>query len=313
MTHTTDDLIANDVPTEQRNAATFGIDTLATPAIVGQLIDANSGIQAAVAAQAEHITAAVDAALLTWIAGGVIHYAGAGTSGRLAVLDAVELLPTYGVGDDRVRAHLAGGLDAMMRAVEGAEDDADAGYALGRSLAPNDLMFGVTASGRTPFVGGALRGAREVGAATVLLASNPNAELAPLAETAILPDTGPEVITGSTRMNAATAQKIILNTFSTALMVRCGKTYDNLMIDVAATNEKLRARTVRMIVQASSLTASEARACLEASSGEIAPALVMALGGVELPVARAALTRYPPDPSRTGDPSGIRSALASLG
>ena len=313
MTPQFDYLIGHDVPTEQRNESTLGIDRLATGELVTRLIDANATIHRAVAAQSGQLSAAVEAALISWVAGGVIHYAGAGTSGRLAVLDAVELLPTYGVGEDRVRAHLAGGAAAMMHAVEGAEDDRAAGEELGSSLVPTDLMFGVTASGRTPFVAGALSGARSRGATTILLASNPAAELAALADIAILPDTGPEVITGSTRMNAATAQKIVLNTFSTALMVRCGKTFDNLMIDVRATNEKLRARTVRMIVQASGISPEEARTNLTEAGGHIAPALVMALAGVDLTAAKAALAAFPPDPHRAADPSGIRSALTALG
>lgn len=230
------DLVHLASPTEDRNPATMDIDTLDASGIVQRIVDEDRVVHCAVEDVAPRIAEAVERAVESWWRGGTVHYVGAGTSGRLAVLDAVELLPTYNVGDDRVIAHLAGGLAAMTEAAEGAEDDEQAGRRLGTTLGPEDLLLGLAASGRTPFVAGALRAARERGAATVLIAANPQAELAGEVDVPILLATGPEVVTGSTRMKAATGQKLVLNTFSTALMIRCGKTYENLMIDVRATN-----------------------------------------------------------------------------
>ncbi|MDY5273254.1 MAG: N-acetylmuramic acid 6-phosphate etherase [Arcanobacterium sp.] len=304
--------IAADSPTEHRNLSSIGIDAYSTEQIVDLLISSNQRVLDAVQAESTHVAEAVELGVRTWLNGGTIHYVGAGTSGRLGVLDSVELLPTYHVGSDRVQAHLAGGTTAMMHAVEGAEDDCAAGYDIGSSLTNADLLFGITASGRTPFVGGALRGAREVGAVTILLASNPHAQLAAEADLAILPDTGPELITGSTRMNAATAQKIILNTFSTAVMVRCGKTFDNLMVDMVATNEKLQARMIRIICQATGVSPESAWKILTQADGQLRLALIMAFTGSTAEKASAASEQFPPDAHRQGDPSGIRTAVAAL-
>ncbi|MDY5589793.1 MAG: N-acetylmuramic acid 6-phosphate etherase [Arcanobacterium sp.] len=304
--------VTADLPTEHRNSSSYGIDSYSTGQIVDLLISSNHRVLDAVQAEGEHVAQAVDLGVSTWLAGGSIHYVGAGTSGRLGLLDSVELLPTFHVGADRVKAHLAGGIEAMMRAVEGAEDDSTAGYEIGASLKPIDILFGITASGRTPYVGGALAGARAVGAKTILLASNPNTSLAQNADVAILPDTGPELITGSTRMNAATAQKIILNTFSTAVMVRCGKTFDNLMVDMVATNNKLKARMVRIVCQAAHVSNEEAWKILTDADGELRLALIMAFTGSDKESACRASGQFPPDANRIGDPSGIRTAVESL-
>lgn len=304
--------VTADLPTEHRNSSSYGIDSYPTSQIVDLLISSNQRVLEAVQAEREQVTRAADLGVETWMAGGAIHYAGAGTSGRLGLLDAVELLPTFHVGDDRVKAHLAGGITAMMQAVEGAEDDFAAGYEIGAALAPHDLLFGITASGRTPYVGGALAGAQSVGAKTILLASNPAAALAKNVDVAILPDTGPELLTGSTRMNAATAQKIILNTFSTTVMVRCGKTFDNLMIDMVATNDKLKARMVRIVCQATQLSSEEAWQILTEADGELRLALIMAFTGASKASAQRASAQFAPDANRAGDPSGIRTAVKSL-
>lgn len=306
-----DDPVRLSSPTEERNPATTGIDALDSRGVVDLIVDEDRVVHAAVAAVAGSIARAVDCAVAAWWRGGTIHYAGAGTSGRLAVLDAVELLPTYSVGEDRVVAHLAGGDRAMFRSAEGAEDDADAGHRLGATLGPDDVMVGLAASGRTPYVGGALRGARERGAATVLIAANPRAPLAALADVPILPDTGPEVVTGSTRMKAATAQKLVLNTLSTALMIRCGKTYENLMIDLHASNAKLRGRAVRILLQATGRDRDECAAALAAAGDRLRVALVALLAGTDTPTATSALAGSPPDPRRSEDPSGIRTAVAA--
>ena len=298
--------------TEQSNSASVNLDTRPTSDIVGILLAADAGVAAAVAAVAAAITAATDLIVETISSGGVVHYVGSGTSGRMGVLDAVELWPTFRVDDSRVRAHLAGGAGAMTQAVEGAEDDVEAGAALVRAAGDRDLIIGLAASGRTPFVGGALAEARARGLGTVLVSTNPSAPLAELADVAILPDTGPEVLTGSTRLKSATAQKMVLNAMSTASMVRLGKTYSNLMIDMVPSNAKLRARSLRMLRQGSGASEDAAAAALDAAQGSVRVALVSLLARVDAMVAGRALESNPPDAHRPGDPSGIRTAVADL-
>lgn len=303
-------LVALQAPTEERNPRTTDLDTLDSAGLIGAVLAEDAAVAAAVAAQSDALARLVDAGVSALAAGGLVHYVGAGTSGRLGALDAAELLPTYGVGSDApgFRAHLAGGEGAMLRAVEGAEDDADAGAAAVDGVGPHDLVIGIAASGRTPYVGGALTAARAAGAATALVATNPHATLAAQVDVAVLIDSGPEVVTGSTRMKAGTATKIALNAFSTAVMVRLGKTYGNLMVDVAPTNDKLRARCVRMLVQATGAAEADAAAAL-ADAGDVRVALVALAAGVSTGSAREALAAVPPDPARIGDPGGIRGAI----
>ncbi len=298
-------------PTEERNPRSSDIDTLDAAGIVATVLAEDAGVAAAVAAQSAAITALVERGVAALHADGRVLYVGAGTSGRLAVLDAAELLPTYRVGEDQVRGHIAGGPRAMLHPVEGAEDDADAGRAAVADVTAADLVVGVAASGRTPYVAGALQHARAVGAGTGLVSCNPAAPLAALADVPVLVDTGPEVITGSTRMKAGTAQKMVLNTFSTAVMVRMGKVYSNLMIDVLPTNEKLRGRVLRMLSQASGADLDRCREALEAA-GAPRPALVCLLADVDPEVAAAALAAHPPDDRREADPSGVRTAVEHL-
>lgn len=303
-------LVALQAPTEERNPRTTDLDTLDSAGLIGAVLAEDATVAAAVAAQSNALARLVDAGVAALAAGGLVHYVGAGTSGRLGALDAAELLPTYGVGSDApgFRAHLAGGEGAMLRAVEGAEDDADAGADDVAGVGPHDLVIGIAASGRTPYVGGALSAARAAGAATALVATNPHATLAAQVDVAVLIDSGPEVVTGSTRMKAGTATKLALNAFSTAVMVRLGKTYGNLMVDVAPTNDKLRARCVRMLVQATGAAETDAAAAL-ADAGDVRVALVALAAGVSTGTARDALAAVPPDPARIGDPGGIRGAI----
>ncbi|MFP3715122.1 N-acetylmuramic acid 6-phosphate etherase [Puerhibacterium sp. TATVAM-FAB25] len=289
-------------PTEERNPRTTDIDLLPTAQVVRLITDEDARVPGAVQAQADRIAAAVELAVAAIRAGHRVHYAGAGTSGRLGVLDAAELAPTYGVGPEWFDAHMAGGAEAITRAVENAEDHDRAGRADLDHVAAGDVVVGLAASGRTPYVRGALELARERGAATVLVSANPAAPLTPLADVAILVDTGPEAITGSTRMKAAGAQKIVLNTFSTAVMVRLGKTYSNLMVDVRATNAKLRARLVRLLAQATGLEPEECEPVLAEAGGEVPTALVALLGGVDVATARTALAAG----------GSVRAALAGL-
>lgn len=299
--------------TEERNPRSEALDTLDADTLIGTILDEDARVAAAVKEQAAPLAALVEVCVAAIAGGSTVHYVGAGTSGRLGVLDAVELVPTYSATPSMVTAHLAGGEAAMLRAVEGAEDDEEAGAELVRTVCGDgDVVIGLAASGRTPFVGGALRAARERGLATALVAANIHAPLAAAADHAILLDVGPEVVTGSTRLKAATGQKMVLNALSTAVMVRLGKTYSNLMIDVRPTNAKLVARTVRMLVQATGVPAEQAANTLEESGGSVRVALVALLSGCSVEEARRSADAYPPDPRRAGDPAGIRTAVEAV-
>ena len=307
------DLVDLASPTEERNPASAELDALDARGMVDVILGEDATVAAAVQARAGEIAALVETCVEAIAAGGTVHYLGAGTSGRLAVLDAVELAPTFNADPSMVTAHLAGGDGAFLTAVEGAEDSREAGAELVRSRCrAGDVVIGLAASGRTPFVAGALEEARAAGMPTALISANPRAALAPLADHPILLDVGPEVVTGSTRMKAGTAQKLTLNALSTATMVRLGTTFGNLMIDVRPTNAKLVARTVRMLVQASGQSPQRAAEVLQAAEGSVRTALVALLSGAEVSAAREALERFPRDPHRGGDPAGIRSAVDAL-
>lgn len=246
---------------------------------------------AAVQAAAPQLAAAVEAALPRIRAGGRLLYLGAGTSGRLGLLDSVELLPTFSWPSERAVARLAGGEGAMFRAVEGAEDDAEQGAADLRALqpTPNDVVIGIAASGATPYVLGALRAAASVGCLRIALANNPGAPVLAQADVGILLDTGSELISGSTRLKAGTAQKIALNTFSSSLMVKLHKVHGNLMVDVMATNAKLRRRSVALTQRAAGCSEGEAQAALQAAGGSVKLAVLMQRTGLEAAAARQRL------------------------
>lgn len=271
--------------TEERNPATMDIDLLKTQEIVDLIIAEDSAVSTAIEKVSRPLAKLVDAAVTSLQAGGRVHYVGAGTSGRLGVLDAVELLPTFGVGTECFVAHMAGGTPAMMKAVEGAEDDVALGASEVAEVGEHDLVVGLSASGRTPYVRGALEEARKNGATTAVVSSNVHASLAEYADIAILVDTGPEVLTGSTRLKAGTAEKMILNNFSTTTMIKLGKTYSNLMIEVLPTNVKLDARTVRMLAQATGIDIDTCRSRLKEANYSVNAALVSLLADV--PVERA--------------------------
>jgi N-acetylmuramic acid 6-phosphate etherase len=290
-------------PTETVNPRTTGIDVVPTLELLGLLNAEDARVPAAVAAVLPRLAALVDEAVRRVQAGGRVHYFGAGTSGRLAVLDAAELPPTFGVAPDEVVVpHQAGGLSAFGTAVEDAEDDDGGRDADGVTAA--DVVIGVAASGRTPYVAGALRVARSVGAVTALVTANPQTPLAGLADHLIAPDTGPEAITGSTRLKAGTAQKLVLNSFSTALMVRLGHTYGNLMIDMRESNAKLRGRSVGMLVQATGESEEVCAAALEACPDRKTALLCLLGGAAVTPEAAGAALR------RSG--GQVRAALAEL-
>ncbi|MDB5792393.1 MAG: murQ [Massilia sp.] len=252
------------------------LDQYPTVELVNVLVDDQLNAVNAVRAAAPRLAAAVAAALPRIEAGGRLIYVGAGTSGRLGVLDSVELYPTFSWPHGRALALLAGGTDAMFVAVEGAEDDIVQGAADLRQLevTPNDVVLLIAASGATPYVLGALRAAREAGALTIGFANNPDAPVAGEAEIGITLDTGPEVISGSTRLKAGTSQKIALNTFSSALMVRLNKVHGNLMVDLKATNAKLVLRAIRLTSFATGVDEAAARAVLEQCEFHVKTAIV---------------------------------------
>ena len=276
-------------PTEQRNPRTLAIDAVGTSEILHLVNNEDALVAGAVSAVIPELTKAVDAAVEAVRGGGRVHYFGAGTSGRLAVLDAAELLPTFHVPDGLVVAHHAGGMEALLRAVENVEDSEEGGAADAAAVTGQDLVVGLAASGSTPYVAGALKAARAAGATTVLVTSNPDAPLAPLADVVIAADTGPEVIAGSTRLKAGTAQKMILNAFSTTLMIKLGRTWSNLMVDLVATNKKLRGRMLRILAEATGADEDACETALAAADGELKPALVHLLTGTPIAEARAAL------------------------
>ncbi|MFT7721256.1 MAG: N-acetylmuramic acid 6-phosphate etherase [Roseateles sp.] len=267
------------------------LDRYATPALLEAFIDDQNAAVAAVKAAAPQLAAAVDAALPRIRAGGRLLYAGAGTSGRLGVLDSVELYPTFSWPRERAVAVIAGGQGAMFAAVEGAEDDRAQGAADLAALrpGPHDVALLLAASGGTPYVLGAMEAARAAGALTIGFANNPGAPVSSQAEIGIVLDTGAEVISGSTRLKAGTSQKIALNTFSSALMVRLNKVYGNLMVDLKATNAKLVKRALALTVRASGAPEADAQAALGACDHHVKTALVMLKRGVGPDEARALL------------------------
>ncbi|WP_312513919.1 N-acetylmuramic acid 6-phosphate etherase [Massilia sp.] len=262
--------------TETPSQAHAALDQYPTAELVNVFVDDQLKAVQAVRAAGPRITAAVTAALPRMEAGGRLIYVGAGTSGRLGVLDSVELYPTFSWPHERAVALLAGGDGAMFVAVEGAEDDHEQGMAdlAGVDVGPDDVVIGIAASGSTPYVLGALKTARAAGALTLGFANNPGAPVIEQAEIGILLDTGPEVVSGSTRLKAGTAQKIALNTFSSALMVRLNKVYGNLMVDLKATNAKLVRRAIRLTSFATGADEDAARATLEACGFHVKTAIV---------------------------------------
>jgi N-acetylmuramic acid 6-phosphate etherase len=276
--------------TETISEATHGLDTLETEALVALLAREQALAADAAALATPMVARAVDAIVERLRAGGTLHYVGAGTSGRLAMLDAAECPPTFGTPPSLVVAHVAGGEAALVRAVEGAEDDAGAAIAQMRaSIAPKDAVVGISASGGAPFVVAALREARLIGALTIALTSVAASELARAADLSIAVETGPEPLAGSTRLKAGTAQKLVLNALSTATMVGLGRVYDNLMVDVVATNAKLQARAERLVRTVADVETGRARTLLADAGGNAKLAIVMQRRGVDAVRARALL------------------------
>ncbi len=276
-------------PTERPHPASTRLDAMSTLEIVQLMNHEDAVAVEQVGAVLPVLAELVDTAAARVRRGGRIHYFGAGTSGRLAVLDAAELLPTFDVGPELVVAHIAGGPAAFLQAVEDSEDSTDDGAVAAAGLTADDVAIGLTASGGTPYVLAALRTARARGAHTALITSNPAAAARDQVDTFLGIDTGPEVLTGSTRLKAGTAEKIVLNGFSTALMTRLGYVWSNLMVSMVATNDKLRDRTLRILAEATGLPHDACARLLVACDGELKVALVAALGPTEPRAARQAL------------------------
>ncbi|MHB1222961.1 MAG: N-acetylmuramic acid 6-phosphate etherase [Gemmatimonadaceae bacterium] len=278
--------------TERRNPRTADID-LASPLEIVDLMNAeDSGVAAAVATQREPLAEAVAIAERSFRDGGRLFYVGAGTSGRLGVLDASECPPTFGTDPEMVQGIIAGGLPALTRAQEGAEDVPEDGARAmdDHAVGAHDFVVGIAASGTTPYVWAALRRARELGARTAIVAcSPPPPAMLAHADVAILPLVGPEVVTGSTRLKAGTATKLVLNTITTGALIRLGKTFGNLMVDLRATNHKLEDRSERILMEVCGVTRTRARALLDAADGRVKTAIVMQALDVDLAAAERAL------------------------
>lgn len=279
---------------ETRNPATMGLDEMSTLEMVSCFNREDRKVPEAIEKVLPAIAQAVDLAAAALKAGGRLIYLGAGTSGRLGVLDASECPPTFGVPYGMVIGLIAGGPGALLKAVEGAEDDAALGEAdlVALNLTATDMVVGLAASGRTPYVIGALRYARQLGCATAAISCNPDSPIAHEAQVAISPVVGPEALTGSTRLKSGTAQKLVLNMLSTGAMVKLGKVYENLMVDVKATNVKLVDRACRIVVEATGAERSQAEAALTQTGFEVKPAILMILAGIDAEEAQQRLQQH---------------------
>ena len=284
----------NTIQTEAINPATVHIDTLSTIDMVTLINAEDKKVADAVEAELPHIAQAVDIIAAQMKKGGRLVYSGCGTSGRLGVLDAVECPPTYYTEPEQVVGLIAGGEEAMFLAVEGAEDSAGLGAEDLKKIGfgPDDVLVGIAASGRTPYVLGAVQYAREVGAPTVSVSCCPGSEITKLTDVSIAPTPGPEVITGSTRMKSGTAQKMVLNMLSTCSMITLGKVYGNLMVDVKATNEKLIHRCERIVSIAADVTEEEAISYLEKCNYRPKIAIGMIKCGVDAETAKKLLKEF---------------------
>ena len=277
--------------TEERNLATIDIDKKSIPEILKAINSEDKKVPYAVEKEIPNIAKAVDLVVSSFKTGGRLFYAGAGTSGRLGVADAAECPPTFNTPPHLVQAIIAGGKKAVWRSIEGAEDDYESGKeAIAKKrVCPKDIVMGLSASGRTPFVVAALEEARRIGAKTVAVSTTPNSKIAGIADVAITPVVGPEVITGSTRMKAGTAEKLVLNMISTASMIRMGKVYSNLMIDLKPVSEKLRSRARRILKILTGIDSKAANEIFEQSERNLKAALVMIEANTSRKVALKAL------------------------
>ncbi|KFW98394.1 N-acetylmuramic acid 6-phosphate etherase [Pectobacterium carotovorum] len=279
---------------ETRNPATMALDQLSTLEMMHAFNQEDRKVPEAIALVLPAIAEAVDLAAASLQEGGRLIYLGAGTSGRLGVLDASECPPTFGVPHGLVIGLIAGGPGALLKAVEGAEDDPALGEAdlKALNLTAADMVVGLAASGRTPYVIGALRYAHDVGCRTAAISCNPHSPIAQEAQVAISPVVGPEALTGSTRLKSGTAQKLVLNMISTGAMVKLGKVYQNLMVDVKATNVKLLDRACRIVVEATGADREQAQQALVQADNEVKPAILMLLANIDVAAARERLKQH---------------------
>jgi len=269
--------------TEQRNRRSSNLDCLSTQQIVDLIHSEDRKVAPAVGRERRRIALAVDLIVSAFRQGGRLFYVGAGTSGRLGVLDAAECPPTFGTSPSMVQGIIAGGRAALVRAVEGAEDHAADGAAAidAKAVRPTDVVVGIAACGMTPFVRGAIQRARRIGSKTIFITCAPQARRSIKVDVMINPVVGPEVVTGSTRMKAGTATKLVLNMLTTTAMIRLGKVYGNLMVDLKATNEKLRDRSERIVMEVTGVSRVRARNLLARAKGRVKAAVVMHLAGVD--------------------------------
>ena len=265
--------------TEQRNPNTYNIDKLDTLSMLQIINDEDKKVAQAVEAELSNIAAAVDLIVPKLRANGRMFYIGAGTSGRLGVLDASECPPTFGVSPHMIQGLIAGGAKALISSIEGAEDNMSRAVSdlQERNLTADDVLVGIAASGRTPYVVSALEYANSINTSTIAISCVKNSQIAKIANIAITPITGAEVITGSTRLKAGTATKFVLNMLTTAAMIKLGKVYSNLMVDVQATNEKLKARAVKIVVEATGCSNETAVEALSSAKGSAKMAIYLIL------------------------------------
>lgn len=277
--------------TESRNQNTLNIDKVSTLEMVQMINNEDKKVAEAVEAELPRIAEAIDEIAIRMNKGGRLIYIGAGTSGRLGILDASECPPTYGVSEELVQGVIAGGHEAIFRAKEGAEDSKELAVEdlKNKKITENDIIVGLAASGRTPYVIGGLEYANEVGAMTIAITCNADSEVSKAAKISIAPVVGPEVVTGSTRLKSGTAQKLVLNMLSTGTMIKLGKVYGNLMVDVRATNEKLVERAKKIVCEATGVTREEAGKYLEETNSDVKLSIFMILSKLEQEEARKVL------------------------
>lgn len=283
----------NQLITEQRNPNSMQLDSLSAQELVALINREDQQVALAVEKCLPQIALAVEKIVAAFECGGRLVYVGAGTSGRLGVLDASECPPTYGVKPEMVVGLIAGGDHALRHPIEGAEDNVQQGQADLEEIdfSARDVLVGIAASGRTPYVLGALNYAKQLGATTVSIASNPNSKMAEVADIAIETVVGPEVLTGSSRMKSGTAQKLVLNMLTTASMVLIGKCYQNLMVDVQASNEKLKARALKIVMEATECDNETAANVLAKANGQVKLAILMQLSGLDALEAQSLLDK----------------------
>lgn len=277
--------------TEGRNPDTMNIDSVSTLEMVEMMNMEDQKVALVVEKAKVSIAKAIDVIAERLKRGGRLIYMGAGTSGRLGILDASECPPTYGVSDELVQGIIAGGYTAIFKAVEGAEDDAELGREdlIEKNLNENDVVCGIAASGRTPYVIGAMKYAKEVGAAVISVTMNPESEMAKISEVPISVVVGPEAVMGSTRMKSGTAQKMVLNMLSTGAMIKLGKVYGNLMVDVKASNEKLYTRAKRIVMLATDKSEEIVNKYLEETDFDVKLAILMIITGLRIEEAKKLL------------------------